>query len=130
MKNNFIHRLPSQPITIQPFPKKAPIYSNHTDKSFSKHLEQAVSQKTNLTISKHAGIRMNERKIEIEPDVWKQIGVKVDEAKRKGVNDSLVIIKNAALIVSAKNNTVVTVMDRQEAGKQIFTKIDGTIIMD
>jgi len=62
--------------------------------------------------------------------MWEEIGRKVDEAKRKGVNDSLVLLKNAALIVSAKNSTVVTVMDRQEAGRQIFTNIDGTILMD
>ena len=32
-----------------------------------------------------------------------------------GVNESLVLLKDAALIVSAKNNTVITAMDRNEA---------------
>lgn len=130
MGNNFIHKLPSQPITIQSFPKKVTRDSVLSGKTFSQHLEQAETSQTNLKISKHAGIRMDQRQIDISSDVWKQIGAKVHEAKQKGVNDSLVLIKNAALIVNAKNSTVVTVMDRKEAGKQIFTKIDGTIIMD
>ncbi|GAB6258765.1 MULTISPECIES: hypothetical protein [Peribacillus] len=35
-----------------------------------------------------------------------------------GVNESLIITKNAALIVSPKNNMVITVMNREEATSQ------------
>ncbi|PEZ81367.1 hypothetical protein CN380_10640 [Bacillus sp. AFS017274] len=34
------------------------------------------------------------------------------------------------LLVSTKNNKVITVMDRDEATSQIFTNINGTIILD
>jgi len=126
---NIIHKLPVQPIALHSKTK-----SNKTSKSsnqtFSQILDQETSKQTRLTISKHAGIRMSERKISIEQHVWDQIEIKVNEAKRQGVKDSLVLLKNAAMIISAKNNTVVTVMDRQEAGSQIFTKIDGTIILE
>ena len=47
-----------------------------------------------------------------------------------GIKESLVLLNNAALIVSAKNNTVITAMDREEAIDQIFTNINGTIIMN
>ncbi|PJH69376.1 flagellar protein, partial [Salmonella enterica subsp. enterica serovar Typhimurium] len=33
-------------------------------------------------------------------------------------------------IVNAKNNTVVTAMDKQEATSRIFTNINATILMD
>ncbi|WP_390883495.1 hypothetical protein [Heyndrickxia oleronia] len=56
--------------------------------------------------------------------------MKVSEAKRKGVNESLVIVNNAALIVSAKNETVITAMNLQEASNQIFTNINGAIIVN
>ncbi|HET7657976.1 MAG TPA: flagellar protein, partial [Bacillales bacterium] len=55
---------------------------------------------------------------------------KVLQARQKGITDSLVVTKNAALVVSAKNNTVVTAMDRKEASTHIFTNINGTILMD
>ena len=35
----------------------------------------------------------------------------------------------AAFIVSAKNATVITAMDRTEAKDQLFTNIDGTIVL-
>ena len=51
-------------------------------------------------------------------------------SKKKGVNESLVIVNNAALIVSAKNETVITAMNLQEASNQIFTNINGAIIVN
>ena len=62
--------------------------------------------------------------------VGNQIGEKVKEAKTMGVKESLVLVDDAALIVSAKNNTVITAMNRAEATAQIFTNINGTILMD
>ncbi|MFE3974329.1 MULTISPECIES: hypothetical protein [unclassified Peribacillus] len=61
---------------------------------------------------------------------WKQITDKANEAKKMGVTESLIITNNAALIVSTKKNKVITVMDRDEASAQIFTNINGTIILD
>ena len=55
---------------------------------------------------------------------------KVTEARSKGVNDSLVLMDQAALIVSAKNATVITAMNRTEAKNQLFTNIDGTIVLN
>lgn len=128
--DNRIHKLPLQPFQINPIPKRN-IQPAVADKRFAEHLKEAAAVQTGkLSISKHASMRMEQRQIDISPRMWEEIGRKVDEAKRKGVNDSLVLLKNAALIVSAKNSTVVTVMDRQEAGRQIFTNIDGTILMD
>ncbi|HLU21899.1 TIGR02530 family flagellar biosynthesis protein [Lederbergia graminis] len=130
MGNHIIHKLPSQPTTIHPFSKKVSKQHTSQNVSFSQYLETAQKHHSSLTISKHAGKRMIERDITIKPEIWNEIGEKVVEAKRKGVNDSLVLLENAALIVSAKNNTVITVMDRQEAENQIFTNIDGTIVMN
>ncbi|MEC2076974.1 TIGR02530 family flagellar biosynthesis protein [Metabacillus fastidiosus] len=87
-------------------------------------------QKEQLKISKHAQERLIGRKIDISTEQWNSIEQKVQEAHKKGVNDSLVIINDAALIISAKNNTVITAMNLDEAKSQIFTNINGTIIMD
>jgi flagellar operon protein len=89
-----------------------------------------VNEKIELTVSKHAQKRLNDRGITIDEQKWSQISKKVQEAKSKGVQDSLVILDNAALIVSAKNSTVITALDRDEARAQIFTNINGTILID
>jgi flagellar operon protein len=97
---------------------------------FSVQLQSAIKASSNLTLSKHAKERLAQRGIDINQERWLQIEDKVKQAKAKGVSDSLVLLKDAALIVSAKNNTVITAMGRQEAAEQIFTNINGTILMD
>ncbi|AOH54291.1 TIGR02530 family flagellar biosynthesis protein [Peribacillus muralis] len=97
---------------------------------FQHHFQAAVSPTEKLTISKHAQMRMNERNIQIAPQTWGKIEGKANEAKKMGVTESLIITDNAALIISTKNNKVITVMDRDEASSQIFTNINGTIILD
>lgn len=100
-----------------------------TKKGFASHLQDAISSEKDLTISKHAKYRIEQRNIEISSEKWNKIGEKLDEARQKGVKESLVILDNAALIVSAQNKTVITAMDRDEAESQIFTNINGTIII-
>lgn len=126
--NNSIHRLPPKPTAIHPFPKQSIEKGKVGTATFSKVLDEAKTILPALTISKHARQRMSERNISISPHEWQQIGNKVEEAKKKGVNDSLVLLKETALIINAKNRTVVTAVDRRDV--EIFTNIDGTIVME
>ncbi|WP_017471888.1 TIGR02530 family flagellar biosynthesis protein [Amphibacillus jilinensis] len=95
--------------------------------SFKTLFNQAQSA---LKISKHAQERLTERGIDISDAKWQEIAKHVSEAKTKGITDSLVITEEATLLVSAKNNTVVTAMNRNEAQSRIFNNINGTIILD
>lgn len=97
--------------------------------SFALQFQQAIGSNDKLIISKHAKARLQQRDIHISDRSWDQIQQKVNEAKKLGVRDSLVLLDNAALIVSAKNNTVITAMDSHEAKTQIFTNINGTIVI-
>lgn len=94
------------------------------------NFKDVLAKQQHLKISKHATDRLHERNIQIDDKEWQAIGEKVVEAKRKGITDSLVVTNNAALLVSAKNNTVVTAMNREEATNRIFTNINGTILID
>ncbi|MGV2941112.1 TIGR02530 family flagellar biosynthesis protein [Mesobacillus sp. LC4] len=126
-KTNFrpIHSLPVN--RNHPKPVKA---NPLTQTPFSIQLQDAIQSKNGLTISKHATERLEQRGINISQERWNRIEEKVSQAKAKGVSDSLVLLNDAALIVSAKNNTVITAMGRQEAAEQIFTNINGTIVME
>ncbi|WP_155590235.1 TIGR02530 family flagellar biosynthesis protein [Lysinibacillus cavernae] len=117
-----IHRVPLHPSirTAQP----TPITSQQ---SFKAHLQEATKQE--LKVSKHAHERIVERKIDISEQEWQVVSDKVFEAHSKGVKQPLVLMDQAALIVSAKNATVITAMDRTEAKQQLFTNIDGTIVL-
>lgn len=96
-------------------------------RSFEETLQQALTPK--LKVSKHAERRLAERAIEVSDAEWMRIESKIDEARTKGVKDSLVLLDNVAMIISAKNSTVITAMNRKEAANQIFTNIDGTILL-
>ncbi|MGE6258756.1 TIGR02530 family flagellar biosynthesis protein [Heyndrickxia sporothermodurans] len=105
--------------------------TNQIQTSFTQQFNQALANESNhLIISKHASERLQQRGIHIDSNQWGKISAKVAEAKDKGVTESLVIVKNAALVVSAKNETVITAMNLQEASEQIFTNINGAIIVN
>ncbi|WP_096189122.1 TIGR02530 family flagellar biosynthesis protein [Evansella halocellulosilytica] len=117
----------------QPLPKPAIKSTNKQSKpsvSFQKLLNESLDHKNDLKISKHAEKRLQDRGIDIRPETWEEIHDKVKAAKDKGVVDSLVVTNSAALIVSAKNETVITAMDREEAETQVFTNINGAILID
>jgi flagellar operon protein len=122
-----VNRINIQHVPFHPTIQKNVKQTTQQVKSFSEHLKTATDQQ--LKISKHASERMQERNIEISDTQWQQLNDKVYEAQQKGVKQPLVLLEHAALIVSAKNATVITALDRQEAKSQIFTNIDGTIVL-
>lgn len=120
-----IHGVPLQP-SINQRPLQTPVKAQQT--SFLQHLEQASNDRT-LKVSKHANERIVQRQIAISDSEWQKVSDKVFEAHQKGVKQPLVLMEQAALIISAKNATVITAMDRMEAKEQVFTNIDGTIVL-
>lgn len=117
-------RIIQPPITL-PTQLKKPQVQQAAVKSFASVLQQEQQ----LKISKHASQRISQRNIDISDSEWRQVEDKLSLAKQKGLNDSLFLTKNAALIINVKNNTVITAMDRQEASQQVFTNIDGAIVL-
>lgn len=82
-----------------------------------------------LKFSQHAIDRMSSRGITFQPNEMKSIEDAVKKAAEKGSKDTLVISGDKALIVSAKNNTVVTVMDKNQMKENVFTNIDSTVLI-
>jgi flagellar operon protein len=82
-----------------------------------------------LKFSNHAIERMQSRGISYSPQDLTRLGEAVQKAAAKGSKDTLVLMDQSALIVSVKNNTVVTVMDKNALKENVFTNIDSTIVM-
>lgn len=82
-----------------------------------------------LKFSNHAVERMHSRGIAFGPDEMKGIENAVMKAAQKGSKDTLILSGENALIVSVKNNTVVTVMDRAAMKDNVFTNIDSTVVL-
>lgn len=125
-----MHRIHIQHVPLQPNYQTQQKLNTQvaTNNTFKEHLQRATNDQE-LKISKHANERLIERNIYISTEEWQVVTDKVFEARSKGVNQPLVLMDQAALIVSAKNATVITAMERTEAKGQLFTNIDGTIVL-
>jgi flagellar operon protein len=85
--------------------------------------------KAPLKFSGHAMQRVNDRKISLDQATMAKVSEAIDKAEAKGVDDTLVLTKDAAFIVSVKNRTVITAMDRNSLSGNVFTNIDGAVIV-
>jgi flagellar operon protein len=94
--------------------------------SFSEVLKNV---QVGLTFSKHALQRMDARQIEVSPELMARMNGAVEKAKAKGVRDALLLSKDTAFIVNIPSSTIVTMMNGGEMKENIFTNIDGAVIL-
>jgi flagellar operon protein len=82
-----------------------------------------------IKFSAHATQRLRERQIQFDPETMARMNDAINKADSKGVQDTLVLTDKAALIVSVPNRTVITAMDRNNLAGNVFTNIDGAVII-
>jgi flagellar operon protein len=82
-----------------------------------------------LKVSGHAQTRMQSRNIELGLEEWDRVMGGVDRAAAKGAKESLVMVDDVALVVSIKNRTVITAVDKAHLKENVFTNIDSAVIV-
>lgn len=82
-----------------------------------------------IKFSNHAVERMQSRGIYFDQESLSRIENAVNKAAAKGAKETLLLTDNSALIVSVKNKTVVTVMDKASLKDNVFTNIDSTVMI-
>ncbi|MBQ2744211.1 MAG: flagellar protein [Lachnospiraceae bacterium] len=87
------------------------------------------SKKTELKFSKHADARLSERNISLSDEQLQRLNNGAKKAGAKGIDESLMIMDDLAFIVNVKNNTVVTAIDSTASEDNVFTNIDGAVIV-
>ncbi|MBP3469242.1 MAG: flagellar protein [Lachnospiraceae bacterium] len=101
--------------------------------SFQKLLDQKAEEadagEQVLKFSKHAAGRLEERNIELSQTQLERLQEGTLRAGEKGINESLVLMDQLAFIVNIPGNTVITAMDQTETEQNIFTNIDGAVIV-
>ena len=98
--------------------------------SFQEILEKrTLETDSSLKFSKHALGRLSDRNIELSEGQLERLNDGAKKAGQKGIKDSLVIVDQLAFIVNVPNRTVVTAMDSTETTENIFTNINGAVIM-
>jgi len=82
-----------------------------------------------LKVSSHAQTRLASRNIELGKAEWERVLGGVDKAEAKGSKESLVMLDDIALVVSVRNRTVITAMDKENLRNNVFTNIDSAVIV-
>ena len=91
--------------------------------------QKTLQDAGSLKFSKHALGRLNDRNIELSEGQLERLNEGAQRAEQKGIRDSLVIVDELAFIVNVPNQTVVTAMDSTETNNNVFTNINGAVIM-
>lgn len=81
-----------------------------------------------LKVSAHAKTRLESRELQLDKDAWQRVLNGVDKAAQKGARETLVMVDDVALVVSVKNRTVITAVDRERLKENVFTNIDSAVI--
>lgn len=92
-------------------------------------LSEEHSKLSGVTFSKHANDRLQSRNINLNEEQLNRLNQGVQQAKEKSIRESLVMMDNIAFIVNIKNNTVITAMDQEANDSNVFTNIDGAVIV-
>lgn len=104
-------------------------------KSSGVSFEEILKQKQETTggfelkFSKHAAMRLSDRNISLSDEQNERLQNGVYKANEKGIMESLVLMDSLAFIVNVPNKTVVTAMNQAESEENIFTNIDGAVIV-
>jgi flagellar operon protein len=82
-----------------------------------------------LKFSQHAQDRLRSRGITMNEAEMGLLNSAVNTVAQKGGKESLIMMGDAAFVVSVKNRTVVTAMDRNQMQGNVFTNIDSAVVI-
>lgn len=96
---------------------------------FSAILNEKLEKSKSLQFSKHSKERIQQRGIAMTDALIEQMNTAADSAREKGAKDVVMIGSDAAFIVNLSNNVVITAMNENEMKNNIFTNIDGAVLL-
>ncbi len=125
--------LPLRPDQVQGV-KQTPVNgksgkAQDSQKTFDEILSQKVAEQTKLKFSAHALRRMENRNIHPTSTELERLNQGFEKAREKGAMSSLILVDDMAYVVSVKNNTVVTALDKDAAQGNVFSNIDSVAIV-
>ena len=90
---------------------------------------RSVSPQNEVKFSKHAMTRLDNRNISLTEVQMERLNEGARKAGEKGIKESLVLMDQLAFVVNIPNNTVITALDKSETDLNVFTNIDGAVII-
>ena len=82
-----------------------------------------------VAFSKHAMARARERGIEVRPTLLDRLTDSVERAQAKGATNILALDQSLAFIINVPHGRVITTLSQDEMKENVFTNIDGAVIL-
>lgn len=87
------------------------------------------AERSGIAFSKHAMARAEERGIQVDDALLTQLNDSVEKAQTKGATNILAFDATRAFIINVPHGRVITTMSQEEMKQNIFTNIDGAVIL-
>lgn len=97
--------------------------------NFNQILQEHIESNKELKFSKHATQRLQQRDIQLNQQEIAKLNQAINTAAKKGIKETLIIMDNRAFIASVKNKTIITATTGEELEENVFTNIDGAVIL-
>ena len=94
-----------------------------------RELRQAAPEGFSVAFSKHAMARAEERGIEVTDTLMGQLADSMERASAKGATNILAFDATRAFIINVPHGRVITTMSQEEMQENIFTNIDGAVLL-
>jgi flagellar operon protein len=119
---------PVQPGRTDSLQRQKPAPGDTVNSLFAQVLDQKLPAQ-GVKFSQHAQDRLRARNITFSAADLASLEGAVTSVAQKGGKESLVMMGDSALVVSVKNRTVVTALDKAQMRGNVFTNIDSAVII-
>ena len=122
--------------------KKQDVNATYNGPSFTeilsrqKSIDELIADRTEETVvsggirfTKHADARLMQRNIRLTDEQMTRLEEGTRKASDKGLKESLVLVDDLAFIVNTDKKMVITAIDQNSSEDNIYTNIDGAVII-
>ncbi|MBU5437704.1 flagellar protein [Tissierella sp. MSJ-40] len=100
-----------------------------SNKDFHQILNRIQNRDEEIKFSKHALERLNRREMDLTNEEMEKLKIAFNRAEDKGIKDALILMEDKAFIASINNKTIITTVNKEQLKENIFTNIDGAVII-
>lgn len=119
---------PQQPVRVPA--SRRPLREPAVDGPGFQEILQKELETPKLKFSAHAQARLRLRNVQLGREDMSKLEEAVEKAAAKGSRESLIVMEDNVFVVSVKNRTVITVVDRDSAKENVFTQIDSAVLTE
>ncbi len=111
------------------YPPSISTPKNEPSVSFADVLRDTIEKNSEVNFSNHAIKRAVDHNMDITDDELNRLNEGVRLASEKNLDDTLILVGEKAFVVSVKNNTVITTVNNNSIQGNVFTNINGAVIV-